>query len=153
MSTWIVLPTPPAMPPVRICWACALPAYGLMLGSSLVLWLAVSVKLQPRRLPTPLRTRVLRPSSYPVLLMLPMFVVTADERLPAGAGILKIRRSVCLLYQSMVPLIRLSQRLKSAPRLVVFVSSHRMFGSTPVGRIVVTNSFPNCAVAAPSPNE
>src|SRR6266550_3333081 len=102
------------MPPVRICWAWASPAYGLMLVNLLVLWLAVSVKLHPRWLvPRGSSMRVSRLSSNPALLMLPMFVVTAEDRLPAGAGILKIRRLVFLPYQSRDPLTRLPKRLKS----------------------------------------
>src|SRR5213075_2472420 len=126
--------------------------YGLMVVSWFVLWLALKLTDHLRWLPEPSSIRELRLSSNPVLLMLPMFVVMAEERLPAGAGIRKMRRSVFLLYQSTEPVKRCPNNPKSKPPLVVRVSSQRMLGSTPVGRSVETNSFPNCACVCASPS-
>ena len=80
----------------------------------------------------------------PRFFMLPMFVVTKFDRLlKAATGTLKSRSLVFLLYQSMAPLTRWLANPKSRPILKAFVSSHLMFGSTALGRLVVKTVSPN----------
>ena len=78
----------------------------------------------------------------PRFFMLPMLVVTKFDRLvPAATGHGEDQVVGVLSYQSMAPVSRWLMNPKSRPTLKARVSSHLMFGSTALGRIVVTNSF------------
>ena len=88
----------------------------------------------------------------PRFFMLPMLVVTKFDRLvPAATGTVKIRSSVFLSYQSMAPVSRWLMNPKSRPMLKASVSSHLMFGSTALGRMVGMTVSPNCTAPVTSP--
>ena len=101
----MVLPTPPAIPPTLS--TCADPALGLILNSLLAFVEAFKAAVQVSPPGPWLIKAALRPSSNPEFLMLPRFVVTKFDRFdPAGTGIVKIKSSVRLVYQSIDPLRR-----------------------------------------------
>ena len=81
--------------------------FGLMLSSSLPLWLTVKSAVQPRPSARASRILALRLNSIPRFLMVPTLVVRRFVKLvPAATGTVKIRSLVFLVYQSMAPLIR-----------------------------------------------
>ena len=118
--------------------------FGLIVSSSLVLWLAVNAAVQTSRFARPSSRRAFKLRSKPRFRMLPMLVVTRFDRLqPAHTGTVKMRSVVFLVYQSTEPLNRWFEKPKSRPALYALVFSQWMDVSTALGRMVVTNWLPN----------
>ena len=100
----MVFPVPPPMGPTLI-WETLW--FGLMLSSSLPLWLTVKPAVQPRPSARGSRTLALTLNSIPRFRIVPTFVVTRFVKfVPAGTGTVKIKSLVFLVYQSKAPLIR-----------------------------------------------
>src|SRR5213082_3379825 len=72
-STWTVLPTPPAMVPVRIWLPVTPTAFGLMVSSSFVLWETLTLVVQERsRVGVGSRSGAINTRSKPVFFTLQM---------------------------------------------------------------------------------
>src|SRR5437773_11845643 len=99
----MVFPVPPPMGPTLI-WETLW--FGLMLSSSLPLWLTVKPAVQPRPSARGSRTLALTLNSIPRFRMVPTLVVTRFVKfVPAGAGAVKVQSLVVLVDAQQGPLV------------------------------------------------
>src|SRR5947207_14112385 len=110
----MVFPVPPPMGPTLI-WETLW--FGLMLSSSLPLWLTVKPAVQPRPSAPGSRTLVLTLNAIPRFRLLPTFVLTRFVRfVPAGTRTVDLKRLGVLVYVSNGPLMPAAARASNPAR-------------------------------------